>query len=71
MIALGTSAGSLLIYSIKQGDTVTNFDVSNHKVSTYLDRFYNLYEKYLCRFGTDQNAMLILLFSISSFFYVY
>eukprot|EP00088_Acartia_fossae_P001435 TRINITY_DN1055_c0_g1_i10.p1 TRINITY_DN1055_c0_g1~~TRINITY_DN1055_c0_g1_i10.p1 ORF type:complete len:660 (-),score=170.16 TRINITY_DN1055_c0_g1_i10:383-2362(-) len=32
MIALGTSNGSLLIYSIKQGDTVTNFDVSNHKV---------------------------------------
>jgi len=32
LIALGTSAGSLLVYSVKQGDIVTTFDVSNHKV---------------------------------------
>lgn len=32
LIALGTSAGSVLLYSVKQGDIVTTFDVSNHKV---------------------------------------
>lgn len=32
LIALGTTAGTLLVYSVKQGDIVTTFDVSNHKV---------------------------------------
>jgi len=32
LLALGTSTGSLMVYSVKQGDVVTTFDVSNHKV---------------------------------------
>jgi len=32
LIALGTSTGSLMVYSVKQGNIVTTFDVSNHKV---------------------------------------
>ena len=40
LIALGTSAGSLLVYSVKQGDIVTTFDVSNHKAGV-CKSFYN------------------------------
>jgi len=32
LIALGTTAGTVLVYSLTQGDIVTTFEVSNHKV---------------------------------------
>jgi len=32
LLALGTTAGTVLVYSITQGDIVTTFEVSNHKV---------------------------------------
>ena len=46
LLALGTSTGSLMVYSVKQGDVVTTFDVSNHKARVHIRLDIEL--KYLC-----------------------